>query len=60
MWEAVDLREIRVFLTLAEELHFGRSADRLGVSQSRVSQTVRQLETKLGTPLSSARAAGWS
>jgi DNA-binding transcriptional LysR family regulator len=51
MWEAVDLREIRVFLTLAEELHFGRSADRLGVSQSRVSQTVRQLETKLGTPL---------
>jgi DNA-binding transcriptional LysR family regulator len=51
MWEAVELREIRVFLTVAEELHFGRSADRLCVSQSRVSQTVRQLETKLGTPL---------
>src|SRR5215218_6310056 len=51
MWQAVELREVRAFLTVAEELHFGRSAERLGVSQSRVSQTVRQLETKLGTPL---------
>ncbi len=51
MWETVDLREIRVFLALAEELHFGRTADRLALTQSRVSQTLRTLETKLGDQL---------
>jgi DNA-binding transcriptional LysR family regulator len=44
----IDLRELRLFLVLAEELHFGRTADRLGVTTSRVSQTVRTLERKLG------------
>ena len=48
MWETIELRELRVFLTLADELHFGRSAERLGVTQSRVSQSLRQLEQKLG------------
>jgi DNA-binding transcriptional LysR family regulator len=51
MWESVELREIRVFLTLAEELHFGRTAQRLGLTQSRVSQTLRQLERKMGGQL---------
>lgn len=51
MWESVELREIRVFLTLAEELHFGRTAQRLGLTQSRVSQTLRQLERKIGGQL---------
>jgi DNA-binding transcriptional LysR family regulator len=51
MWEAVELREIRVFLTLADELHFGRSAERLGLTTSRVSQSLRALEHKLGGPL---------
>jgi DNA-binding transcriptional LysR family regulator len=49
--ETVELREIRVFLTLAEELHFGRTADRLGLTQSRVSQSLRSLERKLGKQL---------
>jgi DNA-binding transcriptional LysR family regulator len=44
----VDLRELRLFLLLAEELHFGRTAERLGLTTSRVSQTVRALERKLG------------
>ncbi len=44
----VELRELRLFLALAEELHFGRTADRLGLTTSRVSQTLRALERKLG------------
>lgn len=51
MWQTVELREIRVFLVLAEELHFGRTATRVGLTQSRVSQTIRDLERKLGTTL---------
>ena len=51
MWETIELREIRVFLALAEELHFGRAAERLGITQSRVSQSLRTLEHKLGVRL---------
>lgn len=51
MWELVELRELRVFLTLYEELHFGRTAERLRLSQTRISQTIQELETKLGTAL---------
>jgi DNA-binding transcriptional LysR family regulator len=60
MWRAVELRELRVFLVLAEELHFGRTADRLGLTQSRVSQSIRDLERKLGLPLAPAPAAASS
>lgn len=51
MWEVIELREIRVFLVLADELHFGRTAARLGLTQSRVSQSLRGLERKLGVRL---------
>ena len=51
MWETIELREIRVFLALAQELHFGRAAEQLGVTQSRVSQSLRELEHKLGQTL---------
>jgi DNA-binding transcriptional LysR family regulator len=51
MWSTVELREIRVFLMLAEELHFGRTAERLQLTSSRVSQVVHDLETKLGGQL---------
>ncbi len=44
----IEVREIRVFLVLAEELHFGRTGDRLGLTTSRVSQSLRALERKLG------------
>lgn len=44
----IELRELQVFLALAEELHFGRAAERLGLTASRVSQSLRTLERKLG------------
>jgi DNA-binding transcriptional LysR family regulator len=51
MWQTVELREVRVLLTLAEELHFGRTAERLQLTPSRVSQSLRGLENKLGAQL---------
>jgi DNA-binding transcriptional LysR family regulator len=47
----VELREVQTFLILAEQLHFGRTAERLGLTQSRVSQVLRSLERKLGGQL---------
>jgi DNA-binding transcriptional LysR family regulator len=51
MWESVELRDVRVFLTLCDELHFAKAAERLRLSPSRVSQTVRTLERRIGGPL---------
>ncbi len=51
MWRTVDLRELRVFRTLAEELHFGHTAEILQLTPSRVSQSLRALEDKLGARL---------
>lgn len=47
----MERREIEIFLALSEELHFGRTAQRLYVSQARVSQTVAALERRLGVAL---------
>ncbi|WP_433253677.1 LysR family transcriptional regulator [Streptosporangium sp. CA-135522] len=47
----MERRDIEIFLTLAEELHFGRTAERLGVSGARVSQTIKQLERRFGVAL---------
>ena len=44
----VELRELHVFLVLAEELHFGRTAARLTLTPSRVSQVTRTLERRMG------------
>lgn len=43
--------ELEAFLTLAEELHFGRTGERLQVSTGRVSQTIKKLERQIGAPL---------
>ncbi|GAA0935751.1 LysR family transcriptional regulator [Nonomuraea longicatena] len=47
----MDRRELEVFLVLADELHFGRTAERLRLSQGNVSQTLRKLERRIGAPL---------
>jgi DNA-binding transcriptional LysR family regulator len=47
----VELRDLRAFEMLAAELHFGRAALRLGVSQPTVSRSVRRLEHELGVVL---------
>jgi DNA-binding transcriptional LysR family regulator len=47
----VERHEIEIFLTLAEELHFGRTAERLRVSSAMVSQTVKKVERRIGAQL---------
>lgn len=47
----MERREIEIFLTLVEELHFGHTADRLLISQARVSQTIAKLERRFGVAL---------
>ena len=51
MRDVPDPRELEVFFVLARELHFGRTAERLLVSQSRVSQAIRALEVRVGARL---------
>jgi DNA-binding transcriptional LysR family regulator len=55
---AIDLRHLRYFLAVVEQMHFGHAAEQLNISQPPVSRAIRQLEDALDVQLLERRRGG--